>query len=245
MDKGQALRFQSPNPGLGQYLELSEEQQLELWQAARQENLDWLTRKFTELRAGWIMVMDGEVTRYGASLGDFPSDEELTRIEHASGKFPFVFLSDDLVAAEEHTAGWLALPAAGDFYPTLPLSLTGDAGTTSLVADLDTGSRESFVDFDWLVTHKVTRRRRRELRGASWHLNRPFHYVLRYLTVELNATNQTRRIGRVIIGVRDWGQSPFVQINAQRVALVGRGVLLDLKPHLRLDFDGRQTDVDF
>ena len=73
------------------------------------------------------MVIDGEVTRYGVSLGDFPDDEELTRIEHASGKFPFVFLSDDLLAAEEHTAGWAALVAAGDFYPNPGLTLGSKA----------------------------------------------------------------------------------------------------------------------
>jgi hypothetical protein len=98
---GSGRTFQSQNPRLQEYLKLSEEQQLEVWQAARQQNLDWLTRTFTALQAGWIMVIDGEVTRYGASLGDFPSDEELTRIEHESGKFPFVFLSDDLLAVEE------------------------------------------------------------------------------------------------------------------------------------------------
>ncbi|MBI3949227.1 MAG: hypothetical protein HY314_02055 [Acidobacteria bacterium] len=98
-DTGQARTFQSKNPSVQEYHKLSEEQQLALWQAARQKNLDWLTQTFTELRAGWIMVIDGKVTRYGASLGDFPNGEELTRIEPESGKFPFVFLSDDLLAA--------------------------------------------------------------------------------------------------------------------------------------------------
>lgn len=102
---GRGPTFQSKNPRLQEYLRLSEEHQLELWQAARQKNLDWLTRTFAALPAGWIMVIDGEVTRCGASLGDFPSDEELTRIEQESGKFPFVFLSDDLLAVEE-SAGW-------------------------------------------------------------------------------------------------------------------------------------------
>jgi hypothetical protein len=55
----------------------------------------------------------------------------------------------------------------------------------------------------------------------------------------------TRRIARTMIGVRDWGRSPFVQINPQRAALVGRGVLLDLKAGIRLDFDACQTDIDF
>jgi hypothetical protein len=139
--------FQSKNPTIHEYRKLSAAQQLELWRVVRQKNLDWLTQTFSDLRAGWVMVIDGEVARYGASLGDFPSEDELIRIEQVSGKFPFVFLSDDLLAAEE-SATWAALPAAGDFYPTLRLSLTGDVGSMSLVADLDTGSRESFVDFD-------------------------------------------------------------------------------------------------
>jgi hypothetical protein len=238
--------FQSRNPSRQEYRKLSEQQQLELWRAAREKNLDWLTRTFRELKAGWVMVIDGEVTRFGTSLGDFPSDAELTEIEEATRKFPFVFLSDELLAVEEQAASWAALPATGDFYPTLPLSLTGDTGRAALVADLDTGSRESFVDFDWLVKQRVTRRRRRELRGASWHLNRPFHYVLRQLTVELTGPEDTtRRGGRTVIGVREWTESPFVQVNPHRVALVGRGVLLALKPLVRLDFAARQTGIDF
>jgi hypothetical protein len=59
------------------------------------------------------------------------------------GQIEPVLICDGLLAVEE-LVGWAALPAAGDFYPTLPLSLTGDVGSVSPVADVDTGSREGF-----------------------------------------------------------------------------------------------------
>jgi hypothetical protein len=37
--------------------------------------------------------------------------------------------------------------------------------------------------------------------------------------------------------------SPFVKINPNRVALVGRDLVLALKPKVLLDFDQRQTEI--
>jgi hypothetical protein len=43
--------------------------------------------------------------------------------------------------------------------------------------------------------------------------------------------------------VLEWLTSPFVKINPDRVALIGRDLLLALKPQVLLDFEKRQTEI--
>lgn len=52
-------------------------------------------------------------------------------------------------------------------------------------------------------------------------------------------------IEKNIFCVLNWMNSPFVQINPNRSALIGRGPLLDLRPKVELDFDNRQTEVRY
>ena len=241
------LRYQGENPNFQEYATLSEDAQLNLWQIAKGNNKEWLAQMFTKLQVGWLIVIDGKIIKHGSSLGDFPKEEEILRIGEQIGKVPFVFLNDNLLAIEEGQSGWHATgDEPADFYPTLPARLRGDVGSISIVGDFDTGSRETFVDFDMLLAQSVTRKRRIELRGTSWHLSSGFNYVLRNLTVELAGTgNVIRRVDRTIVCVLNWTNSPFVRINPNRTALIGRGILFDIKPKVILDFDICNTTIEF
>ncbi len=42
-----------------------------------------------------------------------------------------------------------------------------------------------------------------------------------------------------------WQSSPFVAINPQRIALVGREAFLKLQPIVHLDFAARQTEIEY
>jgi hypothetical protein len=56
-------------------------------------------------------------------------------------------------------------------------------------------------------------------------------------------TGETLTFETLIYCVPDWRLSPFVKINPARVALIGRDLLLDLKPKVLLDFEQRQTEI--
>jgi hypothetical protein len=56
-------------------------------------------------------------------------------------------------------------------------------------------------------------------------------------------TGETFAFEAMIYCVSDWQTSPFVKINPDRVALVGRDLLLTLKPMILLDFNERQTEI--
>lgn len=119
------LRYQGENPTFQEYATLSEDDQLNLWQIARENNKDWLAQTFAKLQAGWLVIIDGKVIKHGSSLGDFPEEEEILRIGEQSGKFPFVFLNDNLLAIEEGQSGWHATAEPIDFYPKICQNLMG------------------------------------------------------------------------------------------------------------------------
>ena len=79
---------------------------------------------------------------------------------------------------------------------------------------------------------------------SGQHLGTSYHYLTKNVTLVMISSNGTeRQIKRGIICVQDWAKSPFVKINPQRQALIGRGVCLRLQPIVELDFGHRFTRV--
>ncbi|MGH7456187.1 MAG: hypothetical protein ACRENG_32835, partial [bacterium] len=76
------------------------------------------------------------------------------------------------------------------------------------------------------------------------HLSQRFTYVAKWLQVELPFnSSETRNLVARIFCVSNWRLSPFVALNPNRTALIGRDIMLELKPNVRLDFDKRRTEI--
>jgi len=76
------------------------------------------------------------------------------------------------------------------------------------------------------------------------HLSQRFAYVAKWLQVELSPNSgAARNLLARIFCVSNWNLSPFVALNPNRTALIGRDILLELKPQVLLDFAKRQTEI--
>jgi hypothetical protein len=96
-----------------------------------------------------------------------------------------------------------------------------------LVADFDTGSRHTFADADLLQRQGVIHLLPTTLWAVGWHLNRSFRYTPKSLIVILTAADGTQKTSsQTILCVRNWQQSPFVAVNPNRTALIGRSLCL-------------------
>ncbi len=133
---------QSPpqNPSLEEWRRLTPTERGEWLLNEEQHHQVWLTKKFQELNAGWMMVMDGQVIRFGVSFSDAPTDDELYAEATKLGKYPLLFFNNALFAIEEVISAWNATTFTGDFYPTLPITLENQAASLALDADFDTGA---------------------------------------------------------------------------------------------------------
>jgi hypothetical protein len=234
-------KWQGENPTWDEWQRMSEEERQAVMDELEQRNRVWLEWMRRTLQAEWLLVVDGKIVRYGASWNEYPSDDALEALIQQLGKVPLLFAADPLI---EETA-WSPTRYPEDFYPTLSVTFQGLAGQRiTLVADFDTGSRHTFADADLLQRQGVIHLLPTTLWAVGWHLNRSFRYTPKSLIVILTAADGTQKTSsQTILCVRNWQQSPFVVVNPNRTALIGRSLCLATQAKITLDFAQQVTSV--
>lgn len=211
---------------------------------AEKRNHGWIERQFRNLGAKWIMVIDGQVIRHGATLKNFPDYAELLAICDDTGKYPFAFLSPRVFAIEEIPAVWHNTNEPGDAYPALSIVLTKDRNRFETEADLDTGAVDCYASLESLAASGVVEIHQKDIEWSSHHLSEPFDYFAIPVWFELTDDHGiSRRCKTTVICVENWQSSPFTAINPTRTFLLGRSVLLELRPRVVLDFEAHSTQV--
>jgi hypothetical protein len=238
------LQFVGENLTLEEYEHLSLKERGLLNLRLKEKNHQWLQEKFSALKAAWLVVIDGGVIASGKSLKDEPMPPQILEICRSTGKFPFVFINDAFLTIEEGASTWHETNAPDDFYPTLPITLTAPQNDVAIVGDFDTGASHSFADHDFLLAQNLILPESGDAFKSSRHLNQPYFYVTKSVRFKLSAKSSLTRVAETKIRCAfDWRLSPFVNINPNRIALIGRDILLELKPKVLLDFEKRQTEI--
>jgi hypothetical protein len=220
------------------------EERSRVMQELEDRNREWLEQKCKELAVHWLVVVDGQVIAHGGpGLRGLAIDERVPTVGQQTGKFPLVFIHPTALAIEE--TSWHATATAGDFYPTLSLQLETGGVSISLTADFDTGAYDLYADADRLEGEGLISVGPGDRLYRSAHLSESFTYLLKTLTVALTADSVSQQTARDVVCVRDWSQSPFVVVNPQRTALVGRDLCLQLQPDVTLHFAQRETTLQW
>ncbi len=241
----QDMEFVGQNITLEEYIALPREERRRYLDGAEKPNQAWIAKKLSHLQASWMMVADGQIVLRGASMQDYPEDEDFLKLCERTGKYPFIFFHP-LVHAIEENSGWHETIQPGDVYATLNLTLANDSNRLALVADVDTGSLNSFCDLDLLKRNRMIEILPHQSEHNAQHLSRPYMCFTKRITLELADENGKKHQARVtIFCVQDWQYSSFVTVNPTRNFLLGRQVLLELRPRLTLDFAARSTEVRF
>lgn len=236
--------FAGENLTLDEYERLSPKERGELQRRLKERNHLWLGEKFSELRAAWLVVINGEVFAWGKSLDDLPLAPENVELSRRTGKFPFVFINDVYWAIEESVSAWHATTDFEDFYPTLPVTLGLDSNVFEMIGDFDTGAFPTFADYDFLRAQDLIKPEAGDYYEFSSHLSQSYKCVGKRLRLQLSSkAGEVYALETKIYCVPDWHKSPFVKINPDRVALIGRGLLLKLKPMVLLNFKERQSEI--
>jgi hypothetical protein len=227
-------------------LALSEEERIALTRRAHALREDLLEREFRERGATWIIMAGDDIVASGPDIEGCPDDPSLAEVGRRTGRFPFLF-TRILVEDEASRAPWASL-GRGDAYPTLATYFGRPGADDELfagavtVADLDTGSPAVFAPWEvglnegWSPTSMVWRKDRHLGMDYEW---RPCRAVVGVV----DAAGGRRRAEMTVIAVRNWAGGPFVRVNANRRALVGRNLLMALGLRVLLLADSRETDV--
>jgi len=241
-----AESFISRNISMEEYIALPTPERSRYQSDAEKSNRHWIEKQFNNLHANWIMVVDGQVVKHGATLDDYPEDEEIYALQEKTGKCPFVFFSSFLLAIEESATTWHKTNKPGDAYPALLITISGNNKQLKTEADLDSGAVGCYCALDLLQAQGIIKLLPKDIQQISQHLSQPFIYFTKQVWLELVDKNEaSRRLRTSLICVTNWQNSPFTTINPNRTFLIGRSVLLNLRPRLVLDFDACCTEVQF
>ena len=243
-DNSNHYEFVGKHLSLEQYRKLSLKERGAFQRQLKGQNRKWLEKKFADLHAAWLMVLDDKIIASGDSLKDYPKTEQIREIGLRHGKRPFVFINDLLVAVEESSILWHRTVYHNDFYPTVSLVLHKDSSFMEIVADFDTGAASSFVNYDLLLSHAIIESEEDEQTEGSQHLSQEFEYISKTITVEVKLpSGEVLSHELPILCVPDWKACPFIRINPHRTALAGRDLFLALQPNILLDFTNRRTTI--
>jgi hypothetical protein len=235
--------FQGENPPFAEMARLPEEERIRVMDELADLNEDWLERKRVELGARWIIVVDGEVLAHGPTLANYPSQQELRELCQKTGKMLLLHAAPLLI---EEAVSWHRTIYPADFYPTVGVAFRGSGQSVQVAADFDTGAPDVCVDSTLLEANGVITVNAEEPWRRDVHLGQRFHYTFKDVAVVLTAADGTQRqaVYRILC-VRDWQQSPFVRINPNRAALVGRDLCLQLQPSVTLNFAQHETTLQW
>jgi hypothetical protein len=238
--------FVSANVSVTQYVAWSPEERLQYLNNAEKVNARWVKRQFQKLNAAWLMVIDGQVVAYDADVDNLPRAQDFNALcQKYDGKYPFVFFHPKLFMIEETTA-WHATNEPDDAYPTVVVKLRGEHSESTLVADFDTGATRAYIDLNFLLQHGLLTIEAEDYAQRSEHLSQSFSFFAKPLRFSVqDQSGKLKEAELVVFCIKHWHASPFVAINPNRIALVGRRLFHKLAPIVHLDFAARQTEVEF
>ncbi|MDI6735253.1 MAG: hypothetical protein QME42_03505 [bacterium] len=227
---------------------LAEEEKMEIRSILERENRDWLRQKFQELDAAWITVVDGEVKTHSSDIDQYPNELDILKFcGDNEGKLPFIFVNPRILMIEEGSSCWSKTVYPDDYYPTITIQMDSPCLTKSqnFIADFDTGAIEIYIDMGRLISEGVTTSPYSgDLPMKSEHLGREFWYYIRNFSVGIVPDKGTiKKTNFSVVCVRNWGISPFVEINESRGALVGRRLFLKLNTIMLLNFGKRKIEI--
>ncbi len=237
--------WQGENPPFEEMASLGIEERSRIMNELEERNREWLLKKCEELGAMWLLVVDGQVYAHGKNLADNPpTEEEILELANQTGKLPLFFIHPSLLWVEE--TAWHPTIYAGDFYPAVRCRFRGNGSFWETSADFDTGSASTFVSYEEISAQGFVQLLPSDVIRQLSHLGQVFRFFMRTLHLGLLADDGSERIARLrVLCVLNWQHSPFVAVNPNRVALVGRDICLRLQPKIALDFANRQTLLSF
>ena len=211
--------FIGENLTLEEYTNLSEEEKFQLQCTLLEANREWIHRKFQQIDAAWIMVVDGEVVASSSDIDKYPQESDVLKVCQQKGKFPFIFDDERRLLIEESSSPWSPTVYANDTYPTAWIEVSSAGSSLNLVADLDTGAMEIFVGLRKLQSAGLIQLLPTDVPSRGFHLNQTYRRFRRRLSIGLVAEDGTVRSSSFsVVCVQDWSNSPFVAINPNRGA---------------------------
>jgi len=237
-----------------EFEKLSRTEQSEIRRQVFSRNRTWINEQLQKHRAEWIVVVGGIVEKFSSTITDVPRKDALKKMGREKGLTPFLFIREPQIEESAVTlnsqTSWNEL-AQNNLYPTIGIAIASvdetqpNIETTGirLAADFDTGSPIIIVrDID---VERIGVNLDDDYEEAwAVHLGKEYRYVTPEVQIAVFSESQGLKSGIFYPrAIYDWATGPFVLINPNRAALVGRNLLLQLGLDVLLKGTERKTMV--
>ncbi len=204
-----------------------------------QKHGPWISREIQAKHYAWCVICGDNLVAGSPDPREYPSEEVLVKIGEEYNLVPFAY---GAVRAPEELhgllgqGGWHQTVYPLDFYPTLRLRI----GNNEIEEDFDTGAPRTHVSDDLVVRGRFD-----FLRDSSGeHLGEPYSFFTKPVTVSLVDPTGNMETSELLVNVvKDWYQTAFVSVNANRQCLLGRDLLGVFDVELVLNSKTRTTTI--
>lgn len=242
------LRFSS----LESFLLLDVEEQIDLKELIEDKYEKWIDDQLDKYKAAWIVTLGDRVILHSDDLFSAPDLEDVLPSGREADLVPYLFLRSWPIE-EGPGVQWNKLGPIyhfDDWYPTIRLRVSNprSPGQDGLefTADFDTGNPFIHMDakvlydegiIDWF-NYFISQRPRR-------HIGHSYRYCLAPVHIEiLDGDPPVEGFTTMVMCVRNWQDSPFVDQNPERTAFVGRQIFTFGKLRTVLDGVEKMTFIE-
>jgi hypothetical protein len=167
----------------------------------------------------WVVFCGDRVVRGSSSNRRFPDFEQKLEISQEYGRTAFTYTSR--IESEEREATGDLL----DHYPRVAFRVVGRSGSHFAPMDFDTGTNRT------LIADVTTEVDPLSIPETDVHFNMRYTYWVNRKSIRIKALEDDEAdavdVELPVAVVKDWGMSPWVLVNPQRLGLLGRDVFAE------------------
>lgn len=198
----------------------------------RNPDIDWIT----------IATKPGKVIKSGASDSE-PLQRDLKTIAHEIDSPLFTYTRAKIV--DEINPSWSKTPS-GEYYPTVLFEFRSRKNSSArILGDFDTGSEESFVSYEEFIKKGIVKEDEYIFEQLSTVWGEQISYYRDTFDCALIGKTKEKPVQLVCNLVKNWDNSPLTMNYDNRIALIGRDLLLNKKNKLKIILDGENKRTDF
>jgi CheY-like chemotaxis protein len=228
---------------LEEFMELTDDERDKVFEDAYSINCIFVENYFDcNPDKDWLTIAQepGNIVASGASK-DEPFEEDLFELSQNLNALVFTYSRAKII--EQIDNSWSCKSNPDDYYPTVTLGFNSKGNQKNLQGDFDTGSTHSFLSYEEILAMEVLDRKLLMQAGSKVLWNKPYTYYRKKLKCKLYGNSKEKDIELKCELVKNWQDSPQVMHFGDRVALIGRNLLLDNKVKMVLDGENKETDI--
>ena len=226
-----------------EFMNLTDEERDQVFEIAAEINSGF-TNEFFEKNKNkdWIVIAKtpGNIIESGKSK----DEPDVDRLEKLAKKYDTpVFTYSRPKTVEQIGTNWPCKSNSDDYYPTVSIGFNSNGEQHILQGDFDTGSTHSFISYEVIMGMGVLERKPIIPASSKIIFGKRYRYYKIKLKCKLYGESKEKEIELKCELVKNWKDSPQVFHYKDRVALIGRNLLLDNKVKLLLDGENKKTDI--